>query len=321
MKPLGTRLPGFLSTPVGRRVVVGRTFAALLGLMVLAPILALAEPIDSFLFGRDYIGIRANTLILAGKTYRAKPELTHEMFALSFATLLRDHPDWMTGGLFSESTAGGNLSVKMWRDPQGNPGHRVYLSAGNQTVDTGMTDDQARALILWVDYGRNALASLSSHPDSRPNPPPPFEMARLGYAYPDTQDGYDLLWCDSICSFDGVKDTGKPQTLTIVDGAEPVTIDVSDGLKIRGGEPMVAYWQRGDSGQGEIIEYRTLNEAATAITRQDKQSLATLKRVFKWAPIARLARKSDPNGFAALVTELRGIAPERVATPRFLYPR
>ena len=48
--------------------------------MVLAPILALAEPIDSFLFGRDYIGIRANTLILAGKTYRAKPELTHEMF-------------------------------------------------------------------------------------------------------------------------------------------------------------------------------------------------------------------------------------------------
>jgi hypothetical protein len=320
MKYLG--IPVFLSTPIGRRAVVGRTFAALLGLMVLAPILVLAEPTDG-LFGHNHKAIRANTLSLAGKTYRAKPELTHEMFALSFATLLRDYPDWVPGGLFSDSTAelsgGANLPVKMWRE--GNlAGHRVYLSVGDQTADTGLTDDQARALILWVDYGRHALASLGRHPDNDPNPPFPFKAARLGYGYVDTQDGYDLLWCDTICSFEGVpKVAGKSRSLTIVDAASSVMIDVRDGLKIQGGEPVVAYWQRGDTGQGEIIEYRTLDDAAVVITRQDQQSLATLRRVFKWAPIARLARKSDPNAFNALVAELRGVTPERVPTPRFLY--
>ena len=51
---------------------------------------------------------------------------------------------------------------------------------------------------------------------------------------------------------------------------------------------------------------------------EDVQAMEAVRRVFKWAPVIRLAAESDPAAFTTFVRRLEQIRVTTVTTPRLL---
>ncbi len=137
-----------------------------------------------------------------------------------------------------------------------------------------------------------------------------------------TEEGYWLLWADAIAEglFDRVGfDHGEfPTGLTIVDSERPVTISTDGCLEVRGGEPRVAFWKRVGGKPGAILRYDDLGFVMQPRGHGEFQAMETVRRVFKWAPVMRLAAESDPDAFRTFVRELKQVRIAAVSTPRLL---
>lgn len=146
--------------------------------------------------------------------------------------------------------------------------------------------------------------------------------ATVARSYIDTAEGYWLLWADAIAEdlFDRVDfDSGhSPDGLTIVDPEHPVTINTDGGLEIRAGEPRVAFWKRVEGKKGTILRYDDLALIMEPRCRDDAQAMETVRRLFKWTPIMRLAAETDPAAFATFVRELEQVRIATVTTPHLL---
>ena len=140
---------------------------------------------------------------------------------------------------------------------------------------------------------------------------------QIAQEFVDTPDGYWLLWCDTRARDDAV--FGEANGLTLVDPEDPVTIEVGDDLSIRAGEPRVAFWKQVDALSGRILRYQGVEALFRPVSRNDQKAVATLYRVFKWAPVMRLARESNPEAFQALARQVEDIPTARMATPRILF--
>jgi hypothetical protein len=172
----------------------------------------------------------------------------------------------------------------------------------------------------FVEEGNNGLVGLDD---------PTTRNGKRGYrpklagSYIDTEEGYWLLWADAIAGdlFYRVGfDSGNfPDGLTIVDSKHAVTISTDGGnLAVRGGEPWVAFWKRIGGERGAILRYDELGLVMEPRDQDDVQAMDTVRRVFKWAPVMRLAAESDPAAFRTFVGDLEQARIAAVSTPSLL---
>jgi len=184
---------------------------------------------------------------------------------------------------------------------------------------TGLLPAQARPMASLVEQDNNGLVTLTdrvSHGGKRGYRP------QVAMSYLDTEDGYWLLWADAIAENLFYRtDFGKgefPDGLTIVDSHHAITISTDSTLEVRGGEPRVAFWKCKDGEQGRIIRYDDFGLVMKPRDQDDVRALETVRRVFKWTPVMRLAAESDPVAFRTFVRELGQIRITTVTTPRLL---
>jgi hypothetical protein len=78
------------------------------------------------------------------------------------------------------------------------------------------------------------------------------------------------------------------------------------GEKLAGGKP------------GTILRYDDLGLVMQPRGQGDVQAMETVRRVFKWAPVMRLAAEGDPAVFRTFVRELEQVRIAAVSTPRLL---
>jgi hypothetical protein len=109
-----------------------------------------------------------------------------------------------------------------------------------------------------------------------------------------------------------------PDGLTIVDSKSSVTIRIDGGLEVRGGDPWVAFWKRNKGTSGAIVRYEDLGRVMEPRGEEDVQAMEAVRRVFKWAPVMRLAAESDPAAFESFARRLEQIRIPTVSTPRLL---
>jgi hypothetical protein len=200
------------------------------------------------------------------------------------------------------------------------PGGSIVLSAGGRSLDTGLVAAQARPMALLVEKGNNGLVTLAdrvTHSGKRGYRP------QVASSYLDTEDGYWLLWADAISeNLFNRTDFGRgefPDGLTIVDSQHPVTISGDDGaLEVRAGEPWVAFWKANAREAGRIIRYDDFGVVMKPRDQDDVRALEAVRRVFKWAPVMRLAAESDPVAFRTFVRQLEQVRIKTVTTPRLL---
>jgi hypothetical protein len=199
------------------------------------------------------------------------------------------------------------------------PGGPVVLKVGGQSIVTGLLAAHARPMASLVEQGNNGLVTITDRVTHRGKRGYRPEVAA---SYLDTEDGYWLLWADAIAeNLFFQTDFGKgefPNGLTIVDSHDPVTITSDGTLEVRGGEPRVAFWKCKDGEQGRIVRYDDLGLALTPRDQDDTRALETIRRVFKWAPVMRLAAESDAVAFRTFVRQLAQIPVTTVTTPRLL---
>jgi hypothetical protein len=110
----------------------------------------------------------------------------------------------------------------------------------------------------------------------------------------------------------------RPHGLTIVDSRDPVKISSDAHLDIRGGEPRVAYWTQHPGEQTRIIRHDDFGRVMMARDQDDAQASEAVRRVFKWAPVMRLALASDPAALREFVRQLARVRIIAVKTPRLL---
>jgi hypothetical protein len=199
---------------------------------------------------------------------------------------------------------------------------RTVLWVGRQSMVTGLVAAQARPMALFVEEGYNGLATLTervSYIGKRGYRP------QLAASYVDTDQGFWLLWADAIAenlffrTGFGIDDF--PDGLTITDPDNPVTIaSASDEkLKVRGGEPRVAFWKLQKRGEpGRIVRYVDFASVIEPRNQEDVRAVETVQRVFKWVPVMRLACESDPAAFRLFVRQLTQAPVATVTTPRLL---
>jgi hypothetical protein len=200
-----------------------------------------------------------------------------------------------------------------------NPGGSIVLSVGGQSIITGLLAAHARPMASLVEKGNNGLVTLTdrvTHCGKRGYRP------QVALSYLDTEDGYWLLWADAIAEtlFYGT-DFGKgeyPNGLTITDSHHPVTISSDGSLEVRGGEPRVAFWKCTRGERGRIVRYDDFGLVMAARDQDDVRAVETVRRVFKWAPVMRLAAESDPAAFRTFVRQLGRTQITTVTTPRLL---
>ncbi len=200
------------------------------------------------------------------------------------------------------------------------PGGSIVLSAGGRSLVTGLLAAQARPMASLVEKGNNGLVTLTdrvTHNGKRGYRP------QVASSYLDTEDGYWLLWADAISEnlFIGT-DFGRgefPDGLTIVDSQRPVTISSDNGvLEVRAGEPWVAFWKANGREAGRIIRYDDFGALMKPRDQDDVRAVEAVRRVFKWAPVMRLAAESDPVAFGTFVRQLEEVRITTVTTPRLL---
>jgi hypothetical protein len=200
------------------------------------------------------------------------------------------------------------------------PEGRVVLWVGNQSLVTGLLAAQARPMASVVETGNNGLVTLTD-PDN--------QNGKRGYKsqiagpYLDTQEGYWLLWADAIAedlfyrtdfSIDDF-----PDGLTIVDATHPVTIASDDTtLEVRGGEPWVAFWRYRGGKRARIVRYDDFGRVMKPRDEDDVRAVEAVQRVFKWAPVMRLAAESAPAHFRAFVRQLEQVPITAMTTPRLI---
>ena len=199
------------------------------------------------------------------------------------------------------------------------PGGRIILSIGDQSIVTGLLAAQARPMASLIAEGNNGLVGLN---DSVTRNGKRGYRPKVASSYVDTEEGYWLLWADAIAEDlfyrVGFKNGDYPHGLTIVDSERPVTISSDGGLEVRGGEPRVAFWKRIGGKRGEILRYDDLGLVMEPRAQGDVLAMETVRRVFKWAPVMRLAAESDPAAFRSFVRELEQVKIATFATPRLL---
>jgi hypothetical protein len=200
------------------------------------------------------------------------------------------------------------------------PGRSIVLSAGGRSLVTGLVAAQARPMASLVEKGNNGLVTITdrvTHSGKRGYRP------QVASSYLDTEDGFWLLWADAISeNLFSRTDFGRgefPDGLTIVDSHHPVTISSDNGvLDVRAGEPWVAFWKSKGREAGRIIRYDDFGVVMKPRDQDDGRAVEAVRRVFKWAPVMRLAAESDPVAFRTFVRQLEQVRTTTVTTPRLL---
>ncbi len=292
--------------------------AAMVGFSTLIPVLA-DPPKPGVEFARKYDAFSINTV--------SKANLTLMLHAPSFQTLIEAQANGIRGSIRPDLLGGihqGTKAVTVGAAAgqpvrfEYRPGGRISLWIGDQSIDTGLLAAQARPMASLVDEGNNGLVALNdsfTHNFKRGYRP------RIAGSYVDTEEGYWLLWADAIAEdlfYRAAFDHGDfPDGLTIVDSERPVTIRTDGRLEVRAGEPRVAFWKRIEGKRGAILRYDDLGLMQPRC-EGDVQAIETVRRVFKWAPVMRLAAESDPVAFRTFARELERVRIATVSTPRML---
>jgi hypothetical protein len=206
--------------------------------------------------------------------------------------------------------------VRFTYTPEGS----IILSVGDRSMVTGLHAAHTRPMASLVEHGNNGLVTLThrvTHNGKRGYKP------EVAASYLDTEDGYWLVWADAIAEklfYRMDFGTGEfPDGLTIVDSQHPVTISIDDGtLEVRAAEPWVAFWKSSARERGRIIRYDEYAQVMKPADRDDVRAVETVRRVFKWAPVMRLAAESDPVAFQSFVRQLGKVQTKLVVTPRLL---
>jgi hypothetical protein len=309
------------STFVRRRHVVrALVVGALVEVFGLIPALA-APPKPHEVFAHKYTAVYTGT--------GTKCDFSLTLAAPSFRTFVEFNVSSVPGSVQKDLIGGihqgavavvvGASNAQSVRFESG-PDGRVVLWVGGRSLRTGLLVAQARPMASLVEKGNNGLISLNDvdFRDGKEAYTP-----KIAESYIDTEEGYWLLWADAMTAelFNRVdfRDSASPDGLTIVDSERPVTISTDGGLKVGGGRPRVAFWKRVAGEKGAIL--RHVNFDMVSVDRQDVPAVEAVRRVFKWAPVMRLAAKSDPVAFRAFVRNLERVPAAVVSTPRLLIKR
>jgi len=315
------RNPGAVPRTLVRRSRAGGAvmMAAMVGLSTLIP--ALADPPKlGGLFAHKYNPLHIDTM--------PKANLALMLHASSFQTLVETLVNGVPGSTQPGLIGGihqGKKAVTVGAAAgqpvrfEYRPGGRISFWIGDQSIVTGLLAAQARPMASLVEEGNNGLVALNDAVNRN---------GKRGYrpkvagSYIDTEEGYWLLWADAIAEdlfYRVAFGNGNfPDGLTIVDSERPVTISTDGSLEVLGGEPRVAFWKRVGEKRGAILRYDDLGLVMQPRCQGDVQAMETVRRVFKWAPIMRLAAESDPAAFRTFVRELDQVRIATVSTPRLL---
>jgi hypothetical protein len=293
--------------------------AAMVGLSTLIPTLA-DPPKLGGPFAHKYNPLYIDTM--------AEANLALMLHASSFETLIETQANGVPGITRQDLIGGihqGKKAVTVGAAAgqpvrfECRPGGRIIVWIGDQSIVTGLLAVQARPMASFVAEGNNGLVGLN---DSVTRNGKRGYRPKVAGSYIDTEEGYWLLWADAIAedSFYRVAfDHGDfPHGLTIVDSERPVTISTDGSLEVRGGEPRVAFWKRTGGKPGAILRYDDLGLVMQPRGQGDVQAMETVRRVFKWAPVMRLAAESDPAAFRTFVRALEQVRIATVSTPRLL---
>ena len=294
--------------------------AAMFSLSALIPALA-DPPKPGTLFAHKYTPVRVDTT--------AKADLALMLRAPSFPTLVQTGVNGLPGIITRRDLIGGIHQGKTavtigaaagqpvrfaYR-----PGGPIILWVGEKSFATGLLAAQARPMASLVEEGNNGLVAISdraTHNGKRGYKP------KVAGSFIDTEEGYWLLWADAIAEdlfYRVAFDKGEfPHGLTIVDSQRPVTISTEGRLEVSGGEPLVAFWKHIGEGRGAILRYDELGLVMKPRDQDDAHAMETVRRVFKWAPVMRLAAESDRAAFRTFVRELERVRIATVSTPRLL---
>ena len=304
---------------VSSRALCVSLFAAAIWLSTLMP--AMADPPKPVeLFARKYNPNYIDT------DAKASPALV--LRSSSFQTVLETQVSGLPGFIRQDPIGGihqGTTAVLVGSSA-GKPvrfkyraGGSIIFRVGDQSIVIGLLAAQARPMASLVEQGNNGLVGINESVNV---------IGKRGYrpkvagSYIDTEEGYWLLWADAIAEdlFYRVSfDHGDfPHGLTIVDSERPVTISTDGKLEVRGGEPRVAFWKRVAGKHAAILRYDDLGDVMQPRCQGDVQAMETVRRVFKWTPVMRLAAESDPAAFKSFVRDLEQVPIATVTTPRLL---
>jgi hypothetical protein len=307
------------TTVCSRRALGAVMMAALVGLST--PIQSPADPPkQAELFARKFIPLYVDTV--------AKADLALMLRASSFQTLVETQVNGVPGSTRPELIGGIHQGKKAMTvglaagQPvrfECQPGGRIIFRIGDQSIVTGLTAAQARPMASLVEEGNNGLVGLNdrvTHNGKR------GYRTKVARSYIDTEEGYWLLWADAIAEdlFFRVDFANGdfPDGLTMVDSERPVTITTDGGLEILGGEPRVAFWKSVGGKRGTILRYDDLGLIMEPRAHGDFRAMETVRRVFKWTPVMRLAAESDATAFRTFVRELEQVRIATVSTPGLL---
>jgi hypothetical protein len=294
--------------------------AAMLSLSALIPALA-DPPKPGALFAHKYNPVHFDTM--------ARADLALMLRAPSFPTLVQTGVNGLPGIITRRDLIGGIHQGKTavtigaaagqpirfaYR-----PGGPIILWVGEKSFVTGLLAAQARPLASFVEEGNNGLVGLND---------PATRNGKRGYrpkvagSFIDTEEGYWLLWADAIAEdlfYRVAFDKGEfPDGLTIVDSKQPVAIRTDGSLEVSGGEPSVAFWKHIGEERGAILRCDELGLVMKPRDQDDAKAMETVRRVFKWAPVMRLAAESDRAAFRTFVRELEHVRIATFSTPRLL---
>ena len=306
-------------TSVCRRRTIGAVvMAATVVLSTLIP--SLADPPKPGALLRKYNPLYIDTM--------AEANLALMLHASSFQALVETQVNGLPGSIRRDLIGGIHQGTKAMTvgaaagQPvrfEYRPGGRILFWIGDQSIVTGLLAAQARPMASFVEEGNNGLVGLN---DSVTRKGKRGYRPKVAGSYIDTEEGYWLLWADAIAEdlFFRVRfDHGDfPHGLTIVDSERPVTVSTDGSLDVRGDEPRVAFWKRVGGKRGAILRYDDLGLVMEPRGQGDVQAMETVRRVFKWAPVMRLAAESNPAAFKTFVHELEQVRIATVSTPRVL---
>ena len=81
----------------------------------------------------------------------------------------------------------------------------------------------------------------------------------------------------------------------------------------------MAFWNLQKRGEpGRIVRCVDFASVIEPRNQDDVRAVETVQRVFKWAPVMRLACESDPAAFRMFVRQLAQAPVVTVTTPRLL---
>jgi hypothetical protein len=154
-----------------------------------------------------------------------------------------------------------------------------------------------------------AMAGLSALFPALAGPPQPGES----FAHK-----YTPVYGETVGKINLALMVRAPSFQTLIEAQFPVTVRINGRLEVRGGDPWVAFWKRIRGKPGAILRYEDLGRVMEPRGEEDVQAMEAVRRVFKWAPVMRLAMESDPAAFETFVRRLEQIRINTVTTPRLL---